>query len=421
MAELAEETIGAGDTLAGYVVPVWYAEKKLPQLRRLAKRAGVPVRIHATRTVWPAYRRSGSGRMVRIDRMSVECARIEVGELPRETTGYRFVATIEHTREDKRWRNILRKAPGAGDDDLPREFRSCAPTCDHCHTVRSRKCTYVVEDSAGRLVRVGRSCLADYLTESAETLLAYCELLQTLEPDDGDDGFGGGGFAALEVETLHYVACAVASIAHHGFRKSADDAPTKRHAYYLARPCQARDTIHQSAAEQLAQWRAEQPSAEQTALAGEILAWCQEQGEGNDYLYNLSVAAHSTIATDRLGGILASAPTAYNRDIAKRQERERPSRPPNAGHLGAVKQRLDVTATLERVFYVDSDFGTLSIVTWRTSAGHILVWKTTSRTPTGEYAGKAFALRGTVKAHGEFRGEKQTELSRVKWEEQASA
>lgn len=85
---------------------------------------------------------------------------------------------------------------------------------------------------------------------------------------------------------------------------------------------------------------------------------------------------------------------------------------PESTHFGTVGTRIKgIVATVTNVAYFDSQFGRTYVTTLRTDAGHTLVWK------TGSWSGKRgerLTLTATVKAHSEYKGEKQTELSRCK-------
>ena len=94
---------------------------------------------------------------------SVTCWRTVVveGERPLLPGGWTFWGVVRHTEDG----NLVLSVAG---DALPVEFRTAAPTCDHCHTARRRNDTFVVRSEAGEIRRVGRQCLADFLGTGAE-------------------------------------------------------------------------------------------------------------------------------------------------------------------------------------------------------------------------------------------------------------
>ena len=105
------------------------------------------------------------------------------------------------------------------------------------------------------------------------------------------------------------------------------------------------------------------------------------------------------------GAILTSAVSAYRREHAPARDA---AAAPSA-HVGEIGKRAALELTCERVVDCDTDYGILHIHTFRDAAGNALVWRTTSRRIE---SGTRVAGKATVKAHGEYRGERQTELTR---------
>ena len=87
----------------------------------------------------------------------------------------------------------------------------------------------------------------------------------------------------------------------------------------------------------------------------------------------------------------------------------------------AVGDKIEIKAELISVHWYDSHFAYRTITNWIYSftdeAGNIFVWKT--QKCIDEQKGDHVILKGTIKAHGEFRGIKQTELIRCKISSQA--
>lgn len=94
--------------------------------------------------------------------------------------------------------------------------------------------------------------------------------------------------------------------------------------------------------------------------------------------------------------------------------KERTPKGPESSFIGAVGEKLQLKVTIERSFGFDSKFGYTYIHKFRSESGDVLVWKTGSSLEQNH--GQAI-LKGTVKAHTEYQGEKQTELTRCKLEE----
>jgi membrane protein involved in colicin uptake len=89
-----------------------------------------------------------------------------------------------------------------------------------------------------------------------------------------------------------------------------------------------------------------------------------------------------------------------------------------SGYVGKIGERITATVTVERVYSFERpQFAatwlseTVNIVTMRDAAGNAIVVKSASFHAA---KGDTFQVRGTVKAQEEYRGEKQTTLTRAK-------
>jgi hypothetical protein len=88
--------------------------------------------------------------------------------------------------------------------------------------------------------------------------------------------------------------------------------------------------------------------------------------------------------------------------------------------IGRVGDTIDMVLTLRRVGSYETHFGfraqTVEIFTFADQAGNALIWKTSSFPQLDE--GNQYRVRGTIKEHGEYRGERQTVLTRCKVEKE---
>ena len=83
----------------------------------------------------------------------------------------------------------------------------------------------------------------------------------------------------------------------------------------------------------------------------------------------------------------------------------------NSQHLGTVGKRDVFNVEVDRVAYFESAFGIVWIVTMRDEAGNAIVSKSTSFRAE---RGQRLTIKATIKDHGDFRGEKQTVVQRIK-------
>lgn len=101
---------------------------------------------------------------------------------------------------------------------------------------------------------------------------------------------------------------------------------------------------------------------------------------------------------------------------AERKAAEEAARKAISQHVGTVGERIELEVEYQRSarFDVKSFIGygtsTMYVHTFKDAAGNVLVWKTSSGLQLEE--GAKVTLKGTVKEHNEYKGEKQTVLTR---------
>lgn len=91
-------------------------------------------------------------------------------------------------------------------------------------------------------------------------------------------------------------------------------------------------------------------------------------------------------------------------------------------HFGTVGQRVkSIEVVYEGVFGFETMFGIKRIYRFRTRGGDALVWFTMGSLCGIRDVGDVITIAATVKKHGEYRDEQQTELTRVKFLSNGSA
>jgi hypothetical protein len=415
------------------LIPESVSEKLVKRLARLAAKAGVDLTIAEGRTV--QYRKVAKfvghsapnqwGERARLFRhvvdpkIVIECVRVTVGELPR-CNGFEFLGKIQHEEAG----NILALAPQAQGTELPVEWRDAKPICDHCGTKRRRNDTFIIRTPEGRIVRVGRNCLADFLATDPTAwiaLSAFQDELYSVETSDWSEGdFCGGGSIKHYPSVEWFLACAVASVAQNGYWKRGGcpegRCPTVSDAEFLAQPYVGNNP------KTARDWTERQPTAEHEATAVSVALWLGETDDKSDYIHNLKVAASGRCASSRVTGLLASAVVAYDRAIGVLVAKKQRAELADAGFTGTVKERLrniEVTITHVGSFFCESEhyIGTKFVVGFRDDASHNYVTFTTGDGPRAGDVGKRFKVTGTVKAHKMREEKHQTVLNRCLWTE----
>lgn len=324
-----------------------------------------------------------------------------VGDAP-VLAGWRFLAKIEH--EDGG--NLVKRMTGG--DNSPLDWHTCGPNCSHCDVSRQRNNTYMLSNvETGEVKQVGSSCITDFLGEQArdpDRIAAMYDYLTVLEREfeyDPDLVMDSAGHFNFGIEPVVLIAATLKISQEDGGYISAEKGATLgclstgdrlRAAFWSSKPI------------------AVVPDAAQVEMAPKVVDWLKEQKDaGSLWLRNIAYLADRSCITSKDAGLLASGYIAWNRDLQQKLKAERGS----GDWVGVSGDKVSVSATLERHAGFDTQYGYKTVLSFRDEEGNGLTWKTQSP-PNGLVVGSNYRLLATVKEHGEYKGEKQTEIIRVK-------
>ena len=297
--------------------------------------------------------------------------------------GWKVLARIEHGAQG----NIVFPF----DCEAPEEWYTCKARCDHCGANRFRKVTYIVEQEDGSRKQVGKTCLKEYTGIAPESAALWAEARSDLERDE----FYGGGSpnqADILFPVRDVLACAYDSIKDNGYRKSDSIGSTKD------------DVLGRIAAYS-------KMTDEGLSRADEIIDWLSSLETTNDLERNCISLAKSGYAKRRHFGMLAYMPVAYERDIERKaREAERAAAKASSEFVGAVGERITVKADSARLLTSwETMYGWTYLYKF-VSDGNVFVWFASRPIEADD----GITIKGTVKAHSERDGEKQTVLTRCK-------
>lgn len=356
----------------------------------------------------------------------VDILRIE-GAAPK-FEGWTFAATIEATEAG----NLFHKAPSF-DPQIPESFRKAEGNyCDHCKAARRRKRTFIIHnEETGEFRQVGSTCIADFLGgANPEDVAKYAEyLFEGLQlPGLGDD-LGGWGWSDPDLYSVKFILrVTMAQIRNEGFMSSsrarelgekAGDGwyPTttaNRIAFALEENGGDRETKREREALWEALYANIKPGDKDEAT--EIIFHFATQADPkSDYLWNLKVLAENQWITRKQFGYVCSMVPTFRKMMDRIEERKRNEADKVNEWLGEIKQRAVFSSlTVVRISGYESDFGSGDIIKLEDAQGRRLTWFTTSYHQMVE--GGVYDLRATVKAHQEWKGRKDTLISRAKVE-----
>jgi hypothetical protein len=341
------------------------------------------------------------------------------GEAP-VLNGWELISVIDHTT-DPEIGNLIKDVPGK---ETPIQYRKAEPLCQHCNSKRRRHETFLLLKD-GEYKQVGRNCLADFcrspeaaqgLVNSAEFLFRAMGLLGEAEESDSYEGGRTGesyynivrilslahsfikkigwtsGKTASEREGLCSTANLVGSTTWPNWRKNA----TKEEKEAFDE-CGERD---QAIAEAALEWiRAKKPEVDTL----------------NDYLYNLLVVCSQDRIPRKYFGLACSLIPTHLRELDQMIEREKKAALPPSEHFGTIKKRevFELTVTGSNSF--QGTYGVTTFIRFVDKNGNVAIWKASGERDDLE-RGKAYFVKATVKEHGEYKGTKQTVLTRCDYE-----
>ena len=188
--------------------------------------------------------------------------------------------------------------------------------------------------------------------------------------------------------------------------------------------------------------RAKQMAEAQAKKAEKQAAWKQDQGFVNDRIYIVGIRnsfelkdsikeaggryngatgwyfsePHEEFNTIEMTAEECLDETVWGNPIWKTTIHEtvesRMPQEPETEYYGQVGDKVDMDVILDGRTYYDTMYGTTWVYTFKDDEGHILVWKTSVYKEL-EFDQQAH-IKGTIKEHSEYRGIKQTVLTRCK-------
>jgi hypothetical protein len=346
------------------------------------------------------------------------------GQAPK-INGWEFIAVIQPALDEagKALGNILRGVPGAS-VQVPAQYRNAQPACEHCHTARRRNETYILHSDAGDTKQVGRNCLRDFLGhQSPEAYAAMAEML--LDAADlcrcsEDDDFCVSGRQQERFYAEEILALAACSVRLNGWRSNA----TAREYGTLSTSGEVSNWLWAKSAERQKWEKKLVPSDEDKATAKEVTEWLQQlssREELNEYMYNLSILGQGATFTTKNFGLACSAIPTYLREMEQEiNRRKRFESDANSQYIGTEGERIEkLTLTLVFTRDCESQYGVTHLYKFKDDAGNVCTWFASNvyfNTATNQdiNIGDTIVVTATVKGHEEYKGVKQTMLTRCK-------
>ena len=327
--------------------------------------------------------------------------------------GWAFIASLELFEDTA----IIRSIPG---EECPPEHRNRGSICDHCGYNRRRTSTYVVRHDDGTTKTVGRNCLKDFMGQSrhnpesiALMFQRIAELLESLEEGEAYGGGGSGG-AAYDLKATLELTSAV--ISAYGWvsktmvdeGKAYGDTTANLVREYLT----AQPNKYKGDAELVAKVDAAKDAGRDTGDAEAAIAWLTDDSldVSSDYIQSVqAIAKRGWIGRKHLGFACSIIPAWRN--MVARLAKEAAKALVNSQHMGTIGKRETFTLKVNRLIWSEGFYGVTIIHLMEDADGNVFKWFSSGpELDEGEF----LTLKATVKDHGEYKGTKETLLTRVR-------
>lgn len=317
---------------------------------------------------------------------SVEYSNYTVSGVQEVVEGYQIVASVEHIDG----MNIINKF--VNEIELPVEFRTRQPFCDHCNTRRIKvKSIILLNIETGEFKHVGRGCITKFFTTDIDRILAQLSIVRDLNSEESEYSEFGSSDRNYQVREVLEVA--FASIRLYGFRKSNEEHSTK-------------DSMYSAFGSGSAYYETNRDDIDN---ADNALVWLLNQNTSSEFFANLNNFVKMNYISPRHFGYIAGFAASYLRDTAKKAEEKSLIVSEYVGTIG--KREVFSNMTLLKKITIESFYGYSYLHIFLDATGHKVSWFASNDSEIEE--GYIVDFKATVKKHEEFRDVKQTVITRV--------
>lgn len=303
---------------------------------------------------------------------------------------------------------------------IPERFKHTENICEHCNSKRNRKNLFVIHNvETEEWKQVGGDCLKLYTNGlNMEYVTAFIDGITELEEMNGRIGEGCGKRYYSVQNVISY---AVEIINKIGYFNSESCCPTKRLVMFMMNNFKTFRENVSDVNDELRHYKINARfdcedfrKSETESFVNEIINHYTNLNDDSEFIHNIKVLLNLEYVQSKDFGFLCYLPEGYARHIQK--EIERAKRMEN-NHFGEVGKRYK-DCNIQNVDTIASwytEWGVTCVYKITLEDGNILTWKTNKSIFADMMEGEEFdKITFTVKNHGEYKGEKQTEITRCK-------
>ena len=297
--------------------------------------------------------------------------------------------------------------------NIPDDYKNNDFACEHCNTHRRRNKVAVIRNTEdGSIMQVGYTCLQDFI---GRELGAFGALIKGIdEIVANQDYYGGFSYSSGKgryYNVNQYLAIAYNCIVNYGYIKPNND-------YYdneITTPERISNAYSDKTDEYVDSDKVDTELIDKIKQAFYDFA----KSHPSDFNHNVCVVLQQTCVDCKYTKLLYFVPTFYLNKIkweARKQEAEAKKQAFMATlsneYAGDVGDKITTEATVERVTGFDGQYGYMYVYNFKDVQGRVLVWFTSKALDVNE--GDTITIKGTIKKLSEYKGIKQTVLTRCK-------
>jgi hypothetical protein len=326
------------------------------------------------------------------------------GQAPR-INGWNFIAAIDHTPAG----NIIRRLDKTA--EIPEDWKTRPSNCDHCQNQRKRNTTFFMGNAEGQIKQIGTSCLKDFMGFNAtpEALIRFAEFGHAIDPHE----YQAPRAYEEGLEPLKMFAQnAIAIIRAKGFYRSqtkADEKGTQSTRWMIV------ENLNLLRGSKEDRERAIRPSEENEREALALIQWGQNQS-GDELHQNIKTICSMLGMHPKHLGLLACAAWMFMKENGTAPNYEPKIRPEaNSQWLGQPKDKITkLQATCTMLREIESDWGISLLIKMLDTDGNSISWFCSGNRPDCKEGDKIMIERATIKAQSEYKGIKETQITRAK-------
>ena len=297
--------------------------------------------------------------------------------------------------------------------NIPTEYKNADFNCDHCNTRRRRNKVAIIRHiDSGETKQVGYTCLSDFIGRELGAFGALIKGIDAIYLQVNYFGYCEYTSRNYYYNVNQFLQIAYNCIVNYGYIKPNND-------YYdgeITTPERISNAYSDKTDEYVDSDKVDTELIDKIKQAFYDFA----KSHPSDFNHNVCVVLQQTCVGCKYAKYLYFIPTFYLNKVkweARKQEAEAKKQAfmatLNNAYAGDVGDKITTEATLTGYSMFDGDYGVMYVYNFKDVQGRVLVWFT-SKALTAVNEGDTITIKGTIKKLNDYKGIKQTVLTRCK-------